>query len=685
MNKFFLLLLSIHIAFTIHAQHPPKRELRGAWITTFYGSDWPDRTETPVEQQAAFINILDHHKATGINVIYVQMRSQCDAMYASNIEPWSADLTGKQGLAPSPLWDPLQFAIDETHKRGIEFHAWLNPYRAVSNAASLPGFAATHIAKVHPEWILKVGNILVLNPGLPAVRDYVTKVIVDILHRYDVDGIHFDDYFYPSGTINDDSTFIADPRGFTNRADWRRDNVNLLVKRIYDSVKTIKPWVKFGISPTGIYRNSTDPNIGSDTHGQEHYTELYADSKKWLQQGWVDYIAPQVYWYIGQPNANYAVLIPWWNNNANGKHIYIGMAGYKVNDPASGTNWANPSQIPNELRMNRNYPNVYGQIIYSTTSLRSKNTLGFRDSLRLSFYQKPALLPTMPWRDSIPPASASALSAVKWKNDSVVLSWTKPFSPINELDKIKKFVIYRSKNAIIDTTDANNILTITNTDINTFTDTTIVADSIYYYTVTALDHFENESAISNIASNTPPRINCPSTQVIYLNGSHKALMPDYTELAIINNHTPSTSPITITQNPKPGTVLNGIGTNIVSLSATDVAGNTSSCNFIVRRIDVTSSKINDLTNNSVSPQNTLTIKASPNPTNNQFIITTESNSKIPLNFIVFDAMGKVVETKIGIVPNGTVYIGASYHSGIYYVQIMQGENKQSITLMKLEK
>uniref|UniRef100_UPI001FA6EACA glycoside hydrolase family 10 protein n=1 Tax=Pontibacter vulgaris TaxID=2905679 RepID=UPI001FA6EACA len=187
------------------------------------------------------------------------------------------------------------------------------------------------------------------------------------------DGIHFDDYFYPNATFNDDASYLADPRGFADRGDWRRDNVNLLIKQVSESIKSAKPWVKFGISPSGIYRNSTDPSIGSATSGLQHYTTLYADSRKWLQEGWIDYLAPQVYWYIGQPGANYSVLIPWWNNNAYGRHIYVGVGGYKVNDPAMGSNWANPSQVPNQVRINRKaeHSNIYGQAIYNTSSLRS--------------------------------------------------------------------------------------------------------------------------------------------------------------------------------------------------------------------------------------------------------------------------------------------------------------------------
>ncbi|GAA0548412.1 family 10 glycosylhydrolase [Chitinophaga japonensis] len=494
------ILLWLFLCTTVKAQQAPKRELRGAWIATYANIDWPNRTQTPEQQRAAFINIVDHHKATGLNALFIQVRSQCDAMYPSAIDPWSADLTGTQGNAPSPAWDPMQFMIAECHKRGIEFHAWINPYRAVANANNLPGFAASHVAKQHPEWLLSQGNLRVLDPGLPAVRDYISSVITDILQRYDVNGIHFDDYFYPpsapAGTtpFNDDSSFAADPRGFSNRADWRRDNVNLLIKRVYDSVKSMKPWVKFGVSPSGIYRNSSNPDIGSPTAGLEHYTTLYADTRRWLQEGWVDYIMPQVYWYIGQPGANYGVLIPWWNNQASGRHIYIGMAGYKVNEPAQGANWANPSQIPNQVRMNRDpaYPHVYGQSVYNTGSLRHPNKLGFRDSLRLFFYQHPALLPAMPWRDSIPPPAPYRLKTRSYGNDSVVLQW-KRHPAANALQKARQFVIYRSTHRHMDTELAENILAITGMDQATFTDTALSPGSTYYYRVTALDDFHNES------------------------------------------------------------------------------------------------------------------------------------------------------------------------------------------------
>jgi uncharacterized lipoprotein YddW (UPF0748 family) len=765
--------------FSGQAQHAPKREFRGAWIATYTNIDWPNRTQTPSQQRAALITILDHHKATGLTALFIQMRSQCDAMYASGIEPWSADLTGTQGKIPDPFWDPMQFAIEECHKRGIEFHAWLNPYRAAGNSNNIPSFAANHVTKTHPEWLLSQGTLRILDPGIPEVRNYVTRVITDIVHRYDVDGIHFDDYFYPPSAgagvtpFNDDSSFAADSRGFTVRADWRRDNVNLLIERVYNSIKTIKPWVKFGVSPSGIYRNSTNPAIGSATSGLEHYTTLYADTRKWIQMGWLDYLCPQVYWYIGQPGANYGVVVPWWNNNSFGRHIYIGLAGYKVNDPAQGANWANPSMIPNEVRMNRSLPNIYGEAVYNTNSLRSSTKLGFRDSLRLYFYNKRALLPNMPWRDSIAPDKPYDLTAVKYGNDSVVLKWNKVVTS-DELNKAWQFVIYRSTNPAIDTSLAENILYITTNDTTGYTDRSLTADSTYYYLVTTTDRFHNESVVSNTVSTLPPAIQCPHDTMLVLNNSCAIELPDFTQGIKVQ----ASSPVTITQFPAAGSVINGQQDTLVTLIATDVAGNADTCTFHVMTVDheaplITNvsanptqlwppnHKLHDVTINytatdncgavtssltvtsnepatgnhepdwtivdnhhvklraershfnkdriytiaitatdsagNASSQSTtvtvpcfpnednglLTVKAFPNPSPSQFIIMTLSTSPKTLSISVTDNSGKLVEKRNGLPATGLFFLGSNYLPGIYYLEVKQGNSKETIKLLKL--
>jgi uncharacterized lipoprotein YddW (UPF0748 family) len=582
MNKHLLSFFCLLLFITGNTQNQPKREMRGAWIASYLGIDWPNKNQAPAQQRNALITLLDQHQATGINTIYLQVRSQCDALYPSSIEPWSSDLTGTQGVPPSdPTWDPLQFAVEEAHKRGMELHAWINPYRAVASASKLPTFSPAHVANRHPEWLLSNGTTITLNPGLSQVRDYIMSVITEIVTRYDLDGIHFDDYFYPSAPFNDDATYNDDPRNFpattAGRADWRRDNVNMLIMRVYETVIEIKPWMKFGVSPSGIYRSSTNPDIGSATSAGalQHYSAVYADSKKWLQEGWVDYIEPQVYWYIGQAGSDYKVLIPWWNNQANGRHIYIGMAGYKVGT----TGWTSRSQVPDQVRMNRNeaYPNIYGQAIYNSTSLKN-NALNFRDSLRLRFYQKPVLQPLMPWRDDTPPMAATALSAVKYNDDSVVLYWMRPQMTTNELDKAKRYVIYRSADPLVDINNASNIVAITN-DTARFTDKNIEPGVNYYYVVTALDRFQNESSTTNTASTLPPTITCPGNQVLTLDAGCSAIMPDYISMAIVNNGVTGSAPLTIIQSPAAGTILQGVSSQQVVLTVTDLAGNSSSCSF----------------------------------------------------------------------------------------------------------
>ena len=593
MQKGLLALFLTFTLFAAFAQRMPKRELRGAWIATYLNIDWPNRAQTPEAQRAALLTILDHHQATGINVLYIQVRSQCDALYPSNFEPWTADLTGTQGKNPG--WDPVQFAIDECHKRGMEFHAWMNPYRAAGNATQLPNFAPNHVTKVHPEWLLSQGNLRVLDPGIPAVRDYVMGVIEDVVSRYDLDGLHFDDYFYPPaaplGTIpyNDDATYAADPRGFTDRGDWRRDNVNLLVKRVHETVKTLKPWVKFGISPTGIYRNSTNPEIGTNTRGLEHYTTLHADSRKWIQEGWVDYLAPQVYWWIGQPGADYGIVTPWWNNQAYGRHIYIGLAGYKVNDPAQGVNWANPSQIPNQVRMVRSasYPNLYGQAVYNTSSLRSTTRLGFRDSLRNDFYRRPVLLPAMPWRDNEAPAAPSALVATRNADGTTGLAWTPPAATGNPLDEARQFAVYRAETPAIDVAGGAHLVHVTAVGATTFTDTPPVPGNTYFYQVTALDRFHNESTPSNVTDYAGPVVVLPPTQTLVLDAACAATLPDYRSLATVSDDVSPAEAIAVTQSPAPGAAVAGTGPVTVSFTATDESGKATTASFTVTPQDVT--------------------------------------------------------------------------------------------------
>ncbi len=528
MMRFFYCLVLTLSFFSSIAQTPPKRELRGAWIASYVNLDWPtNSSQTPDQERAAFIALLNTLKQTGINAVYVQIRSECDAMYPSTIEPWSTSLTGTQGTPPSPFYDPLQFMIDECRARGIEFHAWFNPYRAINNFNNINNFAANHVAKLHPEWLLAQGTYRILDPGIPAAREYVITVVMDVLRRYDVDGIHFDDYFYPypsqGGTpapprFTDDATYNADPRGFPNtttgRNDWRRDNINIFVQRTYDSIKTAKPWVKFGIAPFGIWRNSSSDPLGSATNGLQSYSDIYADTRYWLQNGLLDYATPQVYWSIGFSVANYGVLTPWWNSNAFGRHIYIGHAAYKINADADA-NWTNPSQINNQIRLNRVQTNVWGSTFFRTGNILS-NPLFFRDSLVQYMYTKPALLPTMSWRDNTPPQPAGNLTANVTGN-SVQLNWIKTPATANELDKARQYLVYRFNISTINLSDVSAIQFITPNDISaSYTDNNLTPGT-YYYVVTALDRFHNESVASNTAIATVTATSLLSPELRALN------------------------------------------------------------------------------------------------------------------------------------------------------------------------
>ena len=501
MNRLIICFLSLFISISVAtSQTSPKRELRATWLSTFLNLDWPSTATRSVQQvKDSVIKMLDLQLQTGINAIYFQVRNECDAVYPSSIEPWSASVTGTQGIAPANNFDPLQFMIDECRKRGIEIHAWFNPYRAVNNYYSIGSYASNHVAKTHPEWLLSQGSLRILNPGIPAVRDYVLSVVMDVLRRYDVDGIHYDDYFYPypgaggSNTrFNDNATFSTYARGFSNQNDWRRDNINLFIQRSYDSIKTIKPWVKFGVSPFGIWQNQRSDAAGSATNGLQSYSDVYADTKKWLEQGWVDYVTPQIYWSTGFSTASYSVLVPWWNNNAYGRHVYVGHAVYKLNaDADRDPNWYNSSQINKQIRLNRTYSNIQGSTFFRSQYF-SSNPLKFRDSLTEHLYATPALLPTMPWRDNVAPEPVKNVTATI-RNNHVQLNWSAAVAVNNELNKTRQFVVYRFNSPAIDLNNADAIQLITgNAQTTTYTDSNLIPAE-YYYVVTALDRFHNES------------------------------------------------------------------------------------------------------------------------------------------------------------------------------------------------
>lgn len=401
----------------------PKFEFRGVWVATVNNIDWPSRPGLSTEQQKKEVTeLLDLHKGLGMNAIIFQVRPCADAFYVSSLEPWSRYLTGTPGKAPAPFWDPLQFWIEEAHKRNMELHAWLNPYR-VSQNTSEP-LAGNHTVFDHPEWVLRYGNKLIMDPGIPATRAHVTAVVCDIVRRYNIDGIHMDDYFYPYPTqepFPDDHSFALYSRAFpaSEKESWRRENVDILIKTLSDTIKSIKPWVKFGISPFGVWRNQDQDPEGSATKaGVTNYDHLYADIRKWLREGWIDYVTPQIYWEIGHKLADFETLCQWWNDNAFGRQLYIGLAPYKLERDAREPAWRSARQLPAQIRMLRKYPNISGSVFFSSRQFK-RNLFGLQDSLRRHFYRHPSLTPPINWMKLLKPNPPQKLTTsgrkVKWE------------------------------------------------------------------------------------------------------------------------------------------------------------------------------------------------------------------------------------------------------------------------------
>lgn len=405
--------------------HPPKREFRGIWVTSVDNVDWPSSPSlTTEEQQQEFIDLIKFHKENGINAVIVQVRPSADALYRSSYEPWSRWLTGMEGKAPDPLYDPLEFMITECRRQQMEFHAWINPFRAIFNHQE-EDISDEHIFFEHPEWVVPYGKHSYFDPGLPEVRKYILNVVMDVVNRYDIDGIHFDDYFYPyridSLDFLDNMSFSRHGESFETIDDWRRDNINQFVRSVYDSIQAVKPQVRFGISPFGVWRNRSADPLGSDTQAlQTSYDDLYADVITWLKNGWVDYIAPQLYFGIGYELADYQELLSWWVKNTYGRQLYIGHAAYKVGQPEDSL-WGNPLQIANQIELNRRSFQVDGSIFFSSESLKT-NPMGINDQLKRDIFQYPALVPAMSWQQEGTPDSPQN-PVIARNRSQVLLQW----------------------------------------------------------------------------------------------------------------------------------------------------------------------------------------------------------------------------------------------------------------------
>lgn len=395
----------------------PKREFRGAWVATVANINWPSKPGlTITSQKAELLAILDTAAENNLNAILLQVRPACDALYQSDLEPWSEYLTGAMGRAPEPDYDPLAFAVSAAHRRGLELHAWFNPFRARHHSAKSP-VSAGHISKQHPHLVHRYASYLWLDPGEPAARDHSLQVILDVVRRYDIDGVHFDDYFYPYPQKDARGGYLVFPDsaawkkygGGMARADWRRSNVDRFVQQVQKAVHAEKPWVQFGISPFGIWR----PGHPKTIVGLDAYGSLYADARKWLRNGWVDYMVPQLYWSIDSRGQSFPVLLEWWEDqNIKKRHLWTGLATYKVDEPWAG------SEILYQVKLTRQF-GLNGQVHYNIGEFQSNPS--FARQIRAGFYSKPALTPATPWLDSTPPPQPK-LNLLE--DEALKASWT---------------------------------------------------------------------------------------------------------------------------------------------------------------------------------------------------------------------------------------------------------------------
>ncbi|MFD5257163.1 glycoside hydrolase family 10 protein [Streptomyces bobili] len=368
-------------------------EMRGVWLATVANRDWPSRPGlTAAQQRSELLAWLDLAVRDRLNTVIFQVRPTADALWPSPYEPWSQVLTGTQGKAPG--WDPLGTAVTEAHARGLQLHAWFNPYRIAvhDDPARL---VASHPARRHPDWVVPYGGKLYYNPGLPQVRAFVQDAMLDAVRRYPVDAVHFDDYFYPypvaGQTFDDDAAYDAHGGAFPNRAAWRRDNIDLLVRETAARIKAVRPTTQFGISPFGVWRNaSTDPR-GSDTQALQSYDAIHADTRKWVREGWIDYVVPQLYWNIGLKAADYAALVPWWAEVARGSRtkLYLGEALYKAGDPAQPAAWQDPAELSRHLTLAAGHPEVGGHVFFAAKDVRT-DRIGAMARVVADHYPRPA-------------------------------------------------------------------------------------------------------------------------------------------------------------------------------------------------------------------------------------------------------------------------------------------------------
>ncbi|PWH05095.1 glycosyl hydrolase [Brachybacterium endophyticum] len=472
----------------------PVREFRALWIASVDNIDWPSRTGLSAdEQKDEFVAWLDLAEELGMNAVISQVRPTADAIWPSPFEPWSEWLSGTQGEGPG--YDPLDFQVQAAHERGLEYHAWFNPYRVTMDSVDPTDLVEDHPARTHEGWTFAYGGKLYYDPGVPEVRAFVQDAMMDAVNHYDVDGVHFDDYFYPypveGEELPDQETYERHGDGSTSIEDWRRENVNLLVSEMHDRIRGDAPHVRFGISPFGIWRNASSDPAGSDTSGSESYEIISADSRRWVQEGWVDYINPQIYWQIGHELADYDTLVRWWADLAedSGVMLFIGEGAYKAVD---GT-FEDPAELSEHAALGRSLDGVSGMVYFSATSMRD-DTTGAVDQLVRERFAHPAIVPVIELPEGAAP-DAPRLHHVRCDEDGVVLRFS---------GEGTNFAIWRLRSPHVrstDLADARNLVAVVRADNDRKIQRYLHAgaDPHAWYAVSALDRTWHQSYPSRAA------------------------------------------------------------------------------------------------------------------------------------------------------------------------------------------
>ncbi|MFZ5942426.1 MAG: glycoside hydrolase family 10 protein [Bacteroidota bacterium] len=484
--------LAAVLTFTTLSAQSGKYEFRSVWVATVANIDWPSRPGLSVEKQKEeIIRILDMHKANGMNAIILQVRPAADAIYKSDLEPWSRYLSGEQGVVSDTLFDPLEFWITEAHKRAMELHAWLNPYRVRQNSSET--LAENHIAYRHPDWVFDYGGKTYFQPAQPGVWQFVCDVVVDIVKRYDIDAVHFDDYFYPyriqGEEFPDDSLFALYGGEFYpgRKDDWRRQNVDTIIHMLSLAIKETKPWVKFGISPFGVWRNRTEDPLGSESRaGTTNYDALYADVIKWQRLGWIDYLMPQIYWRDDHPQVDFSTLAYWWNDMDYGRSLYVGLAPYRIDRKSEYRLWKRDRYFLQQIGILRELNAVEGYGMFSSNHFFREDLAHLNKQLRKKINPCPAIVPPMKWIDAIAPACpldpVSDGNAIKWK----------PAPSLSEFDNSRFYVVYRFGEDERNLKNASKIVTVTGEEFIRFDND--IPKGIYR--ISALDRLNNESQLS---------------------------------------------------------------------------------------------------------------------------------------------------------------------------------------------